>query len=455
MKKVLAFIASARVAAAVACVGVASVCMPGGQAFAQQQSEQLQSGKVVCEPQETFNSANGDMGYVATRVDGTERLRLGFYIQADDNASALATMLRSGKKIMISSQGLEIFSVGVAETRKLRGTIEVMLEEKEIGAEEVALLVATTDKNLVLSAEGCVPVVFTAKQDTPFASLAPLSVLTVVQVQERVADQPAQPAVEERPAAPVQPKHVNLKVPIRQVADLPGTEFNIKNENGLFKVRGTHIQPAQNPSGNMLSVQQSIMRTKECKTAAFNMTSGGLYIYKNNGYCTTAGLPKAMVDIIKSFNTPNTNISEVALTENNLWVIIYEKSGYKASAKLPKAMLNQMNECNAKKQHFKSVVMTDDGSWAIVTNKGYWAEGDALKAFLEAAAKRSGSIQQVHVTAGGAMLAICKNGIECFNVPTQLVPVLKTLEFEPKVIKFTDDGRYIITDGKSKVEYYL
>lgn len=242
--------------------------------------------------------------------------------------------------------------------------------------------------------------------------------------------------------------NLNIKQTTQEVCDF-------KNENGLFKVVGTCVTPTKEMSGNMLRVQESLLRTKQCKTAAFNMSTGGLYIYSSNGYCTTQGMKKGLIDVLKTLNVPHTHITEVALTESNKWIIIYEKNGFKTSEGIPHSMIEKMTECNLTKKNIKCVALNDDGQWVVLSNKDYWCEGEEINNFIYKSVEKYGSLQYFHFTPGGAMLALCKRAIVCHNVPAAVINSLKTLEFQPKVIKFTDDGRYIITDNKSLVDYNL
>lgn len=397
-----------------------------------------------------LRGADGDVRYSLTRLDDG-KYSIVLSVVADDKDTELMRILNSGKPVNVSALSGKLFGTRVVDKQKLRGTVVAKLQSDPMDLERVAQIAAAGGETLRLGAEGFALVQFPTGSDKVMpgldAMLAQYGGNEVV-AENTVIAPVSTPAVTPEPAVkekqPEQPKPV-----------LQGTPFKLKNENGLFKVEGTKVETTGSVNGNMLRVQESLLRTRECKTAAMNMSTGGLYIYSSNGYCTTSGLPKSLIDVLRTLNVPNSNISEVALSESNKWVVIYEKSGYKTSSGLPKSLLERLAECNAQRHHFKSIVLLDDGTWVVVTNKGYWCEGEAVTAFLKEASDKSGGIQAVHVTPAGSMLAVCKRGVVCNNVPATVTQALKILEFEPKVVKFTDDGRYIITDGKSKVEYNL
>lgn len=421
--------------------GSAVSAMPIAQATVEQTSQLTEK---------ELRGADGDVRYSLTRLDdGNFRIELN--VVADDKDTELMRILNSGKAVNVSASAGKLFSTRLVDKQKLRGTVVAKLQSDPMDADRVAQIAATAGETLRLGAEGFALVMFPSGSDVAMPSLD--AMLGKHGVAEKSNELVAFGSVDN--SAPKPEPKVEEKQPEQPKPVLQGTPCKFKNENGLFKVEGTSVAVSGLTNGNMLRVQESLLRTKQCKTAAMNMSTGGLYIYSSNGYCTTAGLPKMLHDVLKVLNVPHTNMTEVALTEKNKWIIIYEKSGYKTSEGLPRAMIEKMSECNATKQQFKSVAMDDDGSWVVVSNKGYWCNGAGLQEFLDAAKAKFGSVQAVHYTPSGSKIAICKNGIACDNVPEPVVKALKTLEFEPKVIKFTEDGRYIITDGKSRVEYYL
>ncbi len=424
-------------------------------------------GRFSVEAEKTLKGNDGDIEYALHFTPKTNKWDITVNIVADDKQSGLMNIVKSGKEVsFLSPQGL-MFKAKAKGTEKLRGTVVASLEAKGLDRATVDDVAAATGTGLQLGAPGCWAVTFNTDGGVIFADMPAMVEMLTKATSVTTPTPPANPETnvyidperkvietEKQETPAVQPT-VQPAAPKPQKPAVQGTEFSIKNENGLFKVEGTQVQTQGHLTGNMLRVQESLLRTKQCKTAAMNMSTGGLYIYSSNGYCTTTGMQKDLIAVLKTLNVPHTNITEVALTESNKWVIIYENSGFKTGEGLQRAMLDKMTECNVSKQKFKCVAMSDEGEWVVVTNKGYWCEGDELKAFLAKAVEKKGSLQFAHFTPGGAMLAICKNGIVCHNVPATVVQSLKTLEFEPKVIKFTDDGRYIITDNKSKFDYDL
>ena len=416
------------------------------------------------EAQHTIKGNDGDIEY-ALRYDAAKKTYdVVITIIADDRETGLMTIVNSKKAINMVSQQGQLLKADAIGTEKMRGTVVATYEARGISQQEVDRLAEASGDAIQLGAEGCWAVTFAASgkifadmtamrdkvtvDNTTPASPAPTVALAPVVISASVDKPIAAPADNETKATPATTAN---KPTIKPIAE--GTPFKYKNDNALFKLSGTSIPCLEVTSSRMAKVNESIMRTKQCKTGAMNMSTGGVYIYSTNGFATTDGLPKDFITALRSLNIPSCQINEVSLTESNKWVIVYEKSGYKTGEGLPKAMLDRMQQCNVAKQQFKSIVMTDEGKWLVVTNKGWWCEGEGLEEFFAAAVKKYGKLQFGYFNPSGSMVAICKNGIECYSVPSNLVDALKRLEFAPKVIKFTDDGLYIITNNEYRAMF--
>ena len=202
-------------------------------------------------------------------------------------------------------------------------------------------------------------------------------------------------------------------------------------------------------------VHQQLMKAGQCNTAAMNMSTGGIFIYKGNGYAYSSNLPIEFVTNIKSFNRPNCQIKDIALTESNKWVIIYERNGYKTSAKLPQALVDKLGAANLANEQIRNVSLNDNGDWLLITNKGISSSNGAVADFLARAKEAHGKVEAAFISSNGAMMAMCKNGVYCHRVPMSVIEAMKTIQFVPKMIKFTDVGYYIITNGKDLVKYSL
>lgn len=436
------------------------------------------AGEVVSTQQ--FRGADGDVEYAVAQQDG-DKYKVSFKVIADDKDSELMRIINSGKDINVSTSSQRLFTTKVVEKSKLRGVVVAMLESEPVDASRMTEIMAARGETLRLGATGFALVMFPTEGDVVFSDMkrvmsefpqfaelskAPIPVTnTIVAPADPATTQPAvQPAVtapvaqakveekkEETPAQVTAPAKKGLTIDFSNA-----TEFKTRNENGLFKISGTSIPSnVLNAASKMHFVQQSLMKTNQCRTAAMNMSTGGIYIYASNGYAYSSGMPHGFVENIKTFNQTKTTINDVVLTESNKWIIIYERNGYKTSGELPRTLIDKLGASNLANEQIRNVSLNDNGDWLVITNKGISCSGGAVQEFLDLAKEHHGKVEAAFISSNGAMIAMCKNGMECKNVPANVVEAMKTLQFIPKMIKFTDVGYYIISDGKTLVKYFL
>ena len=101
-----------------------------------------------------------------------------------------------------------------------------------------------------------------------------------------------------------------------------------------------------------------------------------------------------------------------------------------------------------------SACFNDKGNWVIVT-KGKFAYSDNyIRDFLLKAESMYGELLSVFISNNG-VVACCTYGVLYQNVPSNLVDKLHTINFIPRVIKFTDNGLMLLTDGSSEYDYFM
>ena len=49
----------------------------------------------------------------------------------------------------------------------------------------------------------------------------------------------------------------------------------------------------------------------------------------------------------------------------------------------------------------------------------------------------------------------CERGVYYKDIPTNVEEALKEQDFRPRVVKFTDSGTYLITDGVKRRSWYM
>lgn len=211
-----------------------------------------------------------------------------------------------------------------------------------------------------------------------------------------------------------------------------------------------YITPAK--SSSLSYLRECINKWEQCRTGGFT-SARGIAVYGTNGYAYTSGMPTSFIDKIKEINKNEYKIEDVNVTAQG-YVVVFGTYGYSVVSG-PQAFIDKLHHYNAEKEHITSAVFNDSGHWAVVTDKNISWSDDYVGEFMKAAKTKFGFINSMFISANGAMIACCANGVYYKNVPSNVIDKIKSLSYIPKVVKFTDDGLYLITDGKSAYTYFL
>ena len=159
---------------------------------------------------------------------------------------------------------------------------------------------------------------------------------------------------------------------------------------------------------------------------------------------------------IEEANSSNAEITDINITENGNYVIILGGSGYWTLG-YPDAFLKKLEQYRTgdlRDDNILSACFNDRGEWVVITDKHYSYSNETIKNFILKAEELYEEVYYAYITNYG-MIACCKNGVYYKNIPSNLAEALKKLTFKPKVIKFTDNGLYLITDGESQNYYFM
>lgn len=178
-------------------------------------------------------------------------------------------------------------------------------------------------------------------------------------------------------------------------------------------------------------------------------------MYGNSGYAYTGSTPSKLKKRIEEANSSNAEITDINITENGNYVIILGGSGYWTLG-YPDAFLKKLEQYRTgdlRDDNILSACFNDRGEWVVITDKHYSYSNETIKNFILKAEELYEEVYYAYITNYG-MIACCKNGVYYKNIPSNLAEALKKLTFKPKVIKFTDNGLYLITDGESQNYYF-
>ena len=191
---------------------------------------------------------------------------------------------------------------------------------------------------------------------------------------------------------------------------------------------------------------------KGCRTGAITENERGVAFYGKNGYCYTGACPDGMKNAIKEFNTSNYRLSDVTVTDSGWWCVVWNDNGYRGH--MPDKMTEAMKKFNNDGEEIWSVSICENGNWSIITNKHWDASHETDKANLKRAYEKFGTIRSCCVTNKG-IIVCCDGGVYYKDIPTNVETAIKEQDFHPQIVKFTDSGTYLITDGDKQRSWYM
>lgn len=219
-----------------------------------------------------------------------------------------------------------------------------------------------------------------------------------------------------------------------------------------FPCGGTVVETPAPRQVLLKYLKQCLDDWQQCRTGALTERGAGVTVRGSNASAWT-GIPKDMAARLTEINQERGTVADVNLTEQGAWLVVYGKNGYD-TAGCTASFSGKMQELNARGETIRSACFNDQGHWAIVTKEEWYANADGLKALLEKAERQYGLPYNVFLTERGAVVC-CENGVLYKDIPSGLAQVLRELPFTPRVVKFTDGGRYLVTDGVKRCLYRL
>ena len=220
-----------------------------------------------------------------------------------------------------------------------------------------------------------------------------------------------------------------------------------------YKLIGTTRSYTDNADA-LKHLTTNISEWEECRTGAITSVGKGVAIYGSNGYAYTS-IPTSMSEKIKYANDNSLKIHEVCMSsDGNYWCVAYGDGGWQSWA--PSAFNDKMRACIGDGEKVVSMAINNSGDWVIITDQHLFASNTTLSNKLSEVSDMFGYIYSVALTDKGYV--ICANrGIYYHNIPTKVLEKIKEMAEERvvKVVKFTDDGTSLVTDGDKLYKYYM
>ena len=223
------------------------------------------------------------------------------------------------------------------------------------------------------------------------------------------------------------------------------------NSSGGFYVKGT--QRSASPTVGNPTLLQKAGELGKLQTGSVTESAEGVLIYDSYGYYFTGGIDQGLKTKIQEINSSGDRIYDINLLNNTNYAIVWDRNFQICGH--PQALYDKANAFWNEGKTIRSLCFNMGGSWwAVVTAGGTWAADESTSVLIEKASALYGEVVSVHVSDRGRAVC-CVNGVLCDNVPSALFEQLKTLGFKPRYVKFTDDGKYIVTNDQTQAFWCL
>lgn len=204
------------------------------------------------------------------------------------------------------------------------------------------------------------------------------------------------------------------------------------------------------------TLQDYINKEKRAKTGAISSKGKGVIVYGTNGLFRDQ-IPEEFRDTLLAINKRGKVIQDVAMSNDmKYYCVVYDKNKFFTNG--PQSFKNKLSEFRDNNEELQCVSINDKGESVVMTDKHYWCSSQEKFDFIKDAGKKYGYIYSACLSNNG--IVVCaEKGIYFKNVPPKvyerMVNVLKNKKFKIKVVKFTDAGTCLITDGEKQYAYWL
>lgn len=218
----------------------------------------------------------------------------------------------------------------------------------------------------------------------------------------------------------------------------------------VWEVSGTSCDYTDNATALEYIVEQ-IKAKGEARLGAVTEHGKGIVVYGNKGASWTS-IPDYLSEKFKSIYEENEKVNSVALTYSGYYCVVYDRNAWYGV--VPDAMKAKLNEFNANGEEILGVSISENSDFAIVTDEHYYASNSSDKSNMDVAKEKYGTIKDVCITNKG-ICVVCQNGIYYDNIPSNVEEKLKSIDFHPDHVAYTDSGTFLITTESGTYAYRL
>lgn len=200
------------------------------------------------------------------------------------------------------------------------------------------------------------------------------------------------------------------------------------------------------------ALTNKINKWNSCRTGAFSDNGKGVVVSGNCGFWCV-GVNKYLEDKLFEINDKGQRIRDISISEDGKYYgCIYNYNGWYAYA--PQTVYDELNHFVNKGIAINSFAINSAGEYIIIGDNGTFRCSEKFRKMITATISRYGKVLSADIS-GSAFILCCERGIVGSLVPSSVIDVIKEMSYMPKVIKFSQSGHYLITNGDSAYYYWM
>lgn len=155
---------------------------------------------------------------------------------------------------------------------------------------------------------------------------------------------------------------------------------------------------------------------------------------------------------LKELRANGNKIASICMTRSGYHCVVFGRNSWRGN--IPAAMKKDLLQYEINNEQIYCVSISENGRYLIITDRHLTGSDTNVIAVLEKAGKMYGHLKYACVTNLGVVV-VCKKGIYYHNIPTTLEMAMKSLNFWPDKVVFTDAGTYLITNENEDCRYNM
>lgn len=189
----------------------------------------------------------------------------------------------------------------------------------------------------------------------------------------------------------------------------------------------------------------------KCRLGTLTDGGTGVVIHGKNDYVCKEVWSEFAANL-KEQRANGNKIASICMTRSGYHCVVFGRNSWRGN--IPEAMKKALLQYERNNEQIYCVSISENGRYLIITDRHLTGSDTNVIAVLEKAGKMYGHLKYACVTNLGVVV-VCKKGIYYHNIPTTLEMAMKSLNFWPDKVVFTDAGTYLITNENEDCRYNM